>query len=419
MPLDYNEKTLKQRKAGQLFSPRTPITGTELFSGRYDQILKLNSTIAQPGAHAIIYGERGVGKTSLANIAPMAYSVQINTDPDQVVAPRVACDSTDSFDSLWRKVFKEITIVGDKTPMGLIPHLEDDSHSLLDDISEGKLTPGEVMTVLKMLGKQCHLIIALDEFDRLPKGEVPQLVADLIKSLSDNNIPATIIIVGVGDSIAELVRGHESVGRHIVEVPLPRMSRSELEKIILDRLPKLDMTIETSALKFISLVCSGLPYYTHLLAQHAVCMAISKDASVVSKHYVDAAMKKAIGDSEREMKSAYYEATHSRQPRTFFAETLAACALADHDEFGYFTAANIREPLGRIRKLETDIPTFTAHLERFCKKEKGAILQQSGDKHQRRYRFRDPLMQPFIIIRSLDDKKITVEEIKAGSHTSR
>lgn len=415
MPLNYEQKIGKQREAAQLFSPRTPIAVTDLFSGRYDQIRKLNSTISQPGAHAIIYGERGVGKTSLANIAPISYSVSVKATLDTIVAPRIACDSTDSFDSLWRKVFKGIRVTREHHPIGYLGRPEQEIHPLLDDLNVETFTPGEVLGVLREIGNDCHLILTLDEFDRLPEGEVPQLVADLIKSLSDNSVSATIVIVGVGDSIAELVKGHESVGRHIVEVPLPRMSREELERIVNDRLPKLGMSIEASALKIISLVCAGLPYYTHLLGQHAVCIAIAEDTTLITSEHVNAAMKKAIEDSEREMKTAYYEATYSRQPNTFFTSTLAACALGQHDEFGYFTPASIRAPLTSIRQMDTDIPDFSSHMERFCKKEKGAILQQTGQKHQRRFRFRDPLMQPFIIIRSLDDQIISVEQIREFS----
>lgn len=412
-PMTRAAKLEKQRKAGQLFSPRTPIAAADLFSGRYEQILKLGGVISQPGAHAIIYGERGVGKTSLANIAPISYVIGSHVALEQLVAPRIACDSTDTFDTLWRKVFKSITISTDNHPMGLLTSPREESRALSDEVFDERLTPGTVLGVLQELGSSCTLIVTLDEFDRLPKGNVQQLVADLIKSLSDNNAPATVFLVGVGDSITDLVKGHESVGRHVVEVPLPRMSRTELEKIIEDRLPQLEMVIEKEALRFISLVCAGLPYYTHLLAQHAVCTSIEGNSSAVSEEHVNTAMKKAIGDSEREMKAAYYEATHSRQPNTYFAQTLAACALAEHDEFGYFTAASIRRPLSGIRKADIDIPSFSEHLARSCKKEKGAILQQSGQKHQRKYRFRDPLMQPFIIIRSLDDKTISVEEIRA------
>jgi transcriptional regulator with AAA-type ATPase domain len=91
-------------RASQLFSPRTPISRVELFSGRARQIVKLITTIHQPGAHAIIFGERGVGKTSLASVAPFSFS----PDEKPVIAPRVNCDGTDSYDAPWRKVLAEI-----------------------------------------------------------------------------------------------------------------------------------------------------------------------------------------------------------------------------------------------------------------------------------------------------------------------
>jgi Cdc6-like AAA superfamily ATPase len=413
--LDWQQMQILKANAAKLFSPRTPIATQELFAGRQGQILKLNSTIAQPGAHAIIYGERGVGKTSLANIAPITYHVYNKVPAAKIVAARVNCDGTDSFDTIWRKVFKAIHVTTENRPVGFLSSPKANVHSLADDLQDiHTFTPGEVTRVLKNVSAQCHIVITLDEFDRLPPGTVPRLIADTLKSCSDNQANVTLQIVGVGDSVATLVAGHESVGRHLVEVPLPRMSRDELENIVNVRLPLLEhMEIDASALKFISLVCTGLPYFTHLLGQHAVASAIDNHRRQISKDDVDTATTLAIEDSEREMKSAYYAATKSRQPSSTFHVTLAACALTQHDDFGYFTAANVRDALERIQETQREIATFVTHLDRFCKPEKGGVLQSSGPKHQRRYRFHNPLMQPFVIIRSLGDDVITIDQIKA------
>jgi hypothetical protein len=200
----------------------------------------------------------------------------------------------------------------------------------------------------------------------------------------------------------------------LVEVPLPRMSRTELEKIVSDRLPELELTITEDALHCVSLVCAGLPYFTHLLGQHAVRAAIDEWSSRVTKLHVDAAMKLAIEDSEREMKSAYYEATRSRHPKSKFRTTLAACALTQQDDFGHFAAANVRESLRQMAGTSDtpEISDFVGHLNRFCEKDKGGILECVGTKHQRRYRFDNPLMQPFVIIRSLDAQIIKIDDIR-------
>ncbi len=49
-------------------------------------------------------------------------------------------------------------------------------------------------------------------------------MADTIKTLSDWGTEATIILVGVGDSIDQLIEEHESVVRALVRIHMPRMS---------------------------------------------------------------------------------------------------------------------------------------------------------------------------------------------------
>ncbi len=58
-------------EAGQTFTPSTPIAVAELFSGRKKEVGQLIEAIAERGRHAIVYGERGVGKTSLSQVVPL------------------------------------------------------------------------------------------------------------------------------------------------------------------------------------------------------------------------------------------------------------------------------------------------------------------------------------------------------------
>ncbi len=51
-----------------LFSPHAPVDAEELFSGRTDLLLRMIDVIYQRGLHAVLYGDRGVGKTSLTYI---------------------------------------------------------------------------------------------------------------------------------------------------------------------------------------------------------------------------------------------------------------------------------------------------------------------------------------------------------------
>lgn len=55
-------------EAEGIFTPGTPIREQELFAGRLPQLEKLAQRIRMAGSHAVLFGERGVGKSSLVNI---------------------------------------------------------------------------------------------------------------------------------------------------------------------------------------------------------------------------------------------------------------------------------------------------------------------------------------------------------------
>jgi hypothetical protein len=86
---------------------------------------------------------------------------------------------------------------------------------------------------------------------------------------------------------------------------------------------------------------------------------------------------------------------------------LLACALAEPDEFGFFAAADVREPLTKIMGRKYEIPGYAGHLKEFCGPQRGEILIRSGVKHKHRFRFRNPLMQPLVIMQGLVDKQLT------------
>lgn len=50
----------------EAFSPGSPIDDLNLLAGRQRQAERLLDIVMQRGEHAILYGERGVGKSSLA-----------------------------------------------------------------------------------------------------------------------------------------------------------------------------------------------------------------------------------------------------------------------------------------------------------------------------------------------------------------
>jgi hypothetical protein len=227
------------------------------------------------------------------------------------------------------------------------------------------------------------------------------LMADTIKGLSDHSVSATVVIVGVADSVSELIKEHASIGRNLVEIPMPRMSDDELAEIIDKRLPRLGMTISDIAKRRIISYSQGLPHYTHLLSLYAARDAVQKRNKHIDEKSLSASIARCLERAQQSIRDIYHKATASPRPDNLFKEVLAACALADPDELGYFTAAGVIEPMTGIMQKRYEIPSFSSHLKAFCDESRGPILEQRGVKRKFRYRFRDPLLQPYIIMQGI------------------
>jgi ABC-type transport system involved in cytochrome bd biosynthesis fused ATPase/permease subunit len=62
------EKVEAKFKIARIFTPSAPIDDRTLFAGRKKQMVRILNAISQRGQHAVLFGERGVGKTSLTNV---------------------------------------------------------------------------------------------------------------------------------------------------------------------------------------------------------------------------------------------------------------------------------------------------------------------------------------------------------------
>ncbi len=135
----------------ETFTPGTPINESDLFTGRADTLRELQDTVLEKGRHAIIFGDRGVGKTSVANI----FYKPLNTETRPITAIRVNGDSATDFDGLWRKVFRRIK------------HTTEGQEWWADEAHPNKITSDDVVIALGSFETVQVPIIILDEFDKI------------------------------------------------------------------------------------------------------------------------------------------------------------------------------------------------------------------------------------------------------------
>jgi Cdc6-like AAA superfamily ATPase len=396
---------LRGIQAGKVFTPSSPINAQELFAGRNQQLRQIVDVINQEGQHAILYGERGVGKTSLANVFASYLEGQ------RVLAPRVNCDAGDTFDSVWRKAIEQAGLTQQQAPMGFASKSGSKALSSTDLLGTPAATPDSVRKALLTLSRNFIPVFVIDEFDRLG-ADGRRGFADLIKGLSDHAVHATILLVGVADSVEQLLAEHASVQRALAQVRMPRMSAAELDSLLEKGVQKLGMTMSASAKRRIVKLSQGLPHYAHLLALYAVRAAVDQKSLEVTPEAVASALDRALIGTQQLILTQYETAVRSARKDNLFGMVLLACAMADTNELGEFAAQDVRDRLTDIAGKRYEIPSFAQHLKEFTQSKRGPVLTKTGIPRLYRYKFTDPLLQPYVIMQGIKAKMIHLSDLE-------
>ncbi len=391
-------------EAQQTFRPNTPVATRELFAGRAGEIQKVLDAVSRPGQHVILFGERGVGKTSLANvIEPVLGAVA----PGAHVVIKANCSKKDTFGSMWRQALGKVTTQKQTATPGFANEVTTDRRTLADDVP-AEPTPSAIQKVLERLGKS---VFIFDEFDRMTEGH--EAFTDLIKSLSDHDTPVTIVLVGVADTVEQLIEHHASIDRAMVQIHMPRMGEQELHEILAKGAEQLEVEFLDGTADRIVVFSHGLPHFTHLLGLEAVCAAFENERLRVTAGDLEAGVERAVDATRQHTKTLYHQATASAREDALFPQVLLACALAKRDPLSYFRSADVAVPLGRIMGGDGETPSFSRHLREFCSPERGPVLARAGERQRYRYRFTNPVLEPYVIMRGLADKLITEEDLAA------
>jgi Cdc6-like AAA superfamily ATPase len=402
-PLEISRRETLLDVISRVFTPSSPIRERELFAGRKGQIADLRWVIRQPGRHAVIFGERGVGKTSLARHLEQL----VKSEGPKHDSTTVTCRRGHTFSEIWDKAFHGLGLFESRTTAGFSAAINDPQFRAGQWLGRGpEITPDSVVTVLRTLGQARRTVVFLDEFDRIADPNCRGQMADLLKLASDEGVPTTLVLVGVADSLEQLVAEHQSVERIVEQILMPRMSREELGEIVVQGLERLDFAIEAAALKRIVGLSHGIPTFTHLLAQEAAKAALDTQESRIEVRHVHVAARAAPRHVEHTVRNQYSKAAGGARPGKYPIVLLAA-ALCPGDELGYFTATEVRDGLDA---LSDEVPSarFNRHLDALCGEARGKVLEKFKDARPARYRFRNPLLQPYIVIRGSADGSVAL-----------
>ena len=332
---EYRSK-LREKVATTIFVPSSPIRLRDQLRGREKAFARTIETLNVPGRSAFIYGERGVGKSSLALTA--AY--QFNSSDQEPI--RVVCHPTITFGRLVGQIAKRMhDQLGDgkkpkkTTELGLKTSLV----TLLHKIESSTEPPPSTIDVNDavdllegLLPKRPNVqrVVVIDELDATPDPTFRSDIAYFIKQLGDRQARLRFIFAGIGTNISELLVHHESAQRCMATIQLERLGLNVLRDIVVEGFRQIDMTVNDNIAYRITSMSDGFAHFTHLIALKMALSALDEEAlpeNVNNSTLLEEAIGAAVADSEAIVKEAY-----DRAVQKYASYEPVLWAVADHWE---------------------------------------------------------------------------------------
>lgn len=368
----------------KIFTPSAPISNPLNFSGRYQQLEKISSFLNEKGQHAVIYGARGMGKTSLANVLQDIF-------PNHTFL-KTTCNRIDDYSSIWKKVLRKINIEGELKSTGFKPEVQKIVQPLLLNDS----TVADITLVEEILsGFPEKMVFVFDEFDSISSETTKAAMADTIKLFSDNFPNLKIIILGVAENVHQLLGHHPSVERCLLLINMGEMRKAEMEEIIQKGMGYLKLEMDDDFRNQIIMLSSGFPHYVHQLCYYCAESALLRKSGDINARDLEISIGKCVSNADFTLHMQLTNALGKTPEKNQFARLILACVVCAESST-LFSLQQIKEQLVQFYgqdALKTRVDVIVGML---CNSQRGYFLKAVKTPEGKMYKLSQPLMRPYV-----------------------
>jgi Cdc6-like AAA superfamily ATPase len=365
-------------------SASQPVIDREHFAGRHDALRQLITAVEQQRMHVVIYGERGIGKTSLAHVfAETAREVRY-------LVLYSSCGSDTKFDVMFRSFAARIPRLYHRSILPNSPEAE--SGGNFDSLLSDDFGPRELADLFAEV-TATRVVLILDEFDRVADPAFRSDVAELIKNLSDRGSRVQLILTGVAQNLDELLGYAPSIRRNVIGLPLRPMSTAEITDLISIGEAAAELEFSTEAIELIVAMSSGSPYIVRLLTHQAGLIAIDSRSATVSETHAKAAVERVLTDWNATLPRRIQYSLGREEARVHWPLLIAA-ARAGTAADGFFSADDVNLELAEKRpvmQIERDLKGFVGAKD---------LLEIRTEGDDLRFRFRYPGVSALLLMSS-------------------
>lgn len=361
-------------------SASQPIKSPEHLFGREQDLERIRTALAMRGRQIFIYGDRGVGKTSLAQTAAYRYQ---SADATPILT---SCHAESTFESVMQDILLKLRGRTPYQTKKLASEKETKSASLAKiglsfqgsiensaQIEESYAQPVRDANAAALLltheskNHSTSPIAVIDEFDRMESVKERGKFADFLKQLGDQEVPIKFIFCGIADTFDDLLDAHGSAHRYFDGIKVERLNVSSRWEIIDKSASALGLTVDNNVRHRIAAISDGFPYYIHLLCEKLYTgIFFAEDTiDIATPQHLHNAVTETILSIEHTIRRPYDLVTQ-RQDGEVLERVL--WALADHSELTrtqtsiYASHAKVLDMLGQPSVSEKDFTKLLAKL---------------------------------------------------------
>ena len=389
-----------------------PVRDFSHLVGRESEMSLIEEALSAEGRHVFIYGDRGVGKTSLAAAAANFYQssdnshIQIGCGPDTKFYKTI--------EDLVDRVIKKASGKRDYSVKSTfsVKFYKVQWNNKMIDVSIPEVN--SMYTAVEAIEEVAKYhsdapVIVIDEFDQIESEEERRLFSNYLKDLGDRGVDIKLIFTGVAQSLTKLLGDHESSFRQLHTIELGRLYWGPREKIVTDAMDSFNLKIDPNVVHSIARISNGFPYYAHLLAEKILWCAFDSEVDIeyIDEEIFSMALEKAISSISAHLSMPYDSATLHRN--SDYREVLWATADSESTirlidgMFNSYLRINRQlygpSPEEKCRPLTRK--NFVARLANLKKKDYGGILENASDR-KGLYSYRENILRGYVAMRALE-----------------
>lgn len=309
------------QKLNSVVNPATPIRSIQHLKGRDQQLEEIERALYAAGRHIFIFGDRGVGKSSLAATAayqyqsPDAEPIFVSGSPDETFQSIIANIAVQALgrsktQQLKTQESRSIDFRGMRWSSG---------HEVSTiDLASQIQSIGDATELLKQVAQKHSTkpTVVLDEFDTIPDVAERAKFASLLKQLGDQQLELKFFITGIGQSCQELLGAHQSAHRQLATIELMRLSFEGRREIVQDAADAFNLQLDDNVNWRIALISDGYPYYVHLLVEKMLWAAFDSEKEDVGLGWTEfhEGLRVAVKETNAELRLPYEKAVLQRPP---------------------------------------------------------------------------------------------------------